>query len=108
MIVWKNVDMINSKGKLLKEARQVILPFGSGELLLRQILSMPRHGKKIISLAEATTIARNFVTESVMEYVPGFDCKTFRDHYIAWLSEQGYRIVLEGTEYQLTKELPLQ
>lgn len=108
MIFWNNVDLINVSGKLMKKARTVMLPLDSGDLLLRQILAMPHKNKKPISLTQANEIAYRHLKDCVMKHVPGFDCKTFRNNHIHWLSEQGYCIELDGSEYHFTKELPLQ
>lgn len=85
-----------------------MLPFGSGELLLRQILAMPREGKKKVNLSQANEIAYSYLIDRTVRYVQGFDCRTFKDHHIKWLSDQGFYIELDGSEYQLTKEFPLQ
>lgn len=108
MIIWKKIDVVTNQGKVLKGAGTVMLPFGSGELLLRQILAMPREGKKKINLTQANDIAYAYIIDCAVRYVQGIDGKTFENQHIQWLSDQGYWIELDGSEYQFTRELPLQ
>ena len=108
MIIWKKIDVVTNKGKLLRGAGTVILPFDSGDLLLRQILEMPREGKKRINITQANDIAYDYLIDCTVRHVQGVDCKTFQDRYVQWLSDQGYWVELDGSEYSFTRELPLQ
>jgi hypothetical protein len=76
------------------------LPQNSGELLLKQIVEMPKSGRAI-SYDEAC----NLFMHHVLDYLdsPGAnreECGRLVNTFVEWVSAQGYWIELRGDEYR--------
>lgn len=94
-ITWRPVKYLDMWGRSWLCA-EPYLPKGSADLLLEQILTMPK--KAPINFSEACLLASKELGQRLrdgrVEYV-----NDFFDVWIEWVSGQGYHIELTGREF---------
>jgi hypothetical protein len=85
--------------------QDVPLPNRSGELLLQQILRMPREGKSRVSFNYAMTLFTHAMFDH-MEDPKGTreSFLQFKDRMVQWISDQGYWVELSGNEFFIQRD----
>lgn len=105
-IFWRRFRMY-SRDRTFSDWCEPSMPDAGGEVYLRQILGMPRRGKKPIDYDMANLMFAEHYIETVM--TPGWTREksaVLANQMVRWISEQGFYIELNHTEY--SSRLPVQ
>lgn len=78
------------------------VPHDSGELLLEQILAMPKDGRKSIAFDQAAAFfIEHFHNHAEEETSTRESVDYMYNHWVKWVSDRGYWINLQGNEYRV-------
>jgi hypothetical protein len=104
-IEWRKFRSRSEDGRTFRT--RVMLPNGSGELLLAQITQMPKADRRAIGYDEACAQFLDAFHKFVLEDpTTAKDVESFQNRFVDWISDQGFYIELkgEGYEYSYTDE----